>query len=78
MELTYLQIEEHPTSCSSKKVFLMIEEHPTSCSSKRCSSPIFIWLGKFEDPTINKFEYDLQTLKHYFIQLEIYLYTSAK
>ena len=28
--------------------------------------------------SIEKFKYDLQTLKHYFIQLENYIYTSVK
>ena len=32
-----------------KDSYKEFEEHPTSCSSKRCSSSIFIRLGKFEE-----------------------------
>ena len=54
------------------------EEHPTSCSLKMCSSPFFIWLENLRNTSIKKSKYDLETLKHYFIQLKYYVYTPAK
>ena len=55
------------------------EEHPTSCSSKKVIPHQFSsgW-ENLRNTSIKKSKYDPQTMKDYFIHIENQVYTSTK